>query len=192
MPYALDTYPSGMVLVGERQSVLRCPMCKVPTHRFEDGFDCDSKPSRDFSCSADGFEIVSQRVKEFFEERATGDVEFFPLVRGYWVVLPKRSVFLDLSEAELYVYNEQNNSIGPACGRMNGIFLKKPWNSRIMNSERMIEGHEVAREAQELGSQGAEMIGLLVGDEMMGLIKSAGFSGVEEYYHLEQPVPPNK
>lgn len=187
MPYALNLYPSGKVLVYDKSEARRCWTCEIPTHRYEERFSIDKTVGKDFSYTADGFNMVSRKGRAFLEANATSEIEFFDAGRGYSVIRPVQSIFWDMSNASASVENEFGNGICPRCGRAPQLGCDRPWDKVFMAGERKIGEFDIVRGEQLMGFKGKEILDIIVGDGLMAKMKAAKLSGVQTPNWFDQP-----
>lgn len=193
MPYLVLDRLNGLALLGlygwhadegvnenTRPEVRRCPGCHTATHPYEEGFLESRKPGKAITSSIDGFQVVSAKVRSFFETNGVENVEYFPLPSGYFVMRPKRSVFFDLSENDLYYVG-----ICKTCGRVTGRLIRYPATNNLMAGQPSIGELDVLNGLPGLGEPLAST--LVIGDGLYAKMVEAKFTGVDEYWPVDQP-----
>lgn len=185
MPYELDTYENGEIILEGRQ-VRRCKKCHVPTHPFEDLSRINRSPRRDFSCTSDGFEIASEKVKIMFEKLSPSPVSYFSVFNNYWAIRPDKYIFCDVSGAGVYAYNQQGNSFCTFCARLTGIFVNKPWEVTLMAGQERVGDYDILRVFPEFGDPLHKMMGIILGDKLFDAIRKTPFTGIQDFYHFNQ------
>lgn len=188
MPYELGVKPNGESLVNGRRDIRRCPRCKAPTHRESESFVVDLPPTMDLSYSADGFMVFSKKAKDVIEEISPNQVDFHDLLPRHFVGIPKRSVYLDLSNSDLQGPNIDLDisKFCKMCGRSRGLGVLQS-EIRIMPGQIALGPRDILRAKPDFGGLGVEIMMLLIGDELFEEIKRQKLTGLDEPLYFEHP-----
>lgn len=174
MPYLIIGQDSYIDLLRGRRDVSVCPSCKVATHPFAQGFVAKRKPKHDLCGGTEEIDIISPRFKTFLEEYSMGEVDYYPMPSGFFVIRPVRSVFLDLRGKR-----PMHTSFCETCGRMNAFHAAIfDGQDKILIGQGQVADMEILRAAQQFGSAGHNGSPIIVGDGLGQAIKDAKFKGV--------------
>lgn len=157
---------NGKVLLEENPHARKCPACGRFTHPWEDFGDLKARTIYHFNVTADSVPVASPKFKAILDDFGVNDVDYFPLSSGFFVIRPRKSVFLDLSDCEMRI-----GEYCQTCFRPKSV-LGKSWRARLLTGERDIGPHEMVRGKQEFGSGINFHTTFLVGDELGDYIKA--------------------
>lgn len=157
---------NGKVLLEDNSRARKCLSCGRFTHPWEDLGDLRMRTIYHFNITADGVPMASPKFKAILDDFGVKEVDYFPLSSGFFVIRPRRSVFLDLSDCEMRV-----GEYCQICCRPKSM-LGKSWRARLLSGEREIGPREMVRGAQEFGSGVNFQTKFLVGDELGAHIKA--------------------
>lgn len=170
MPIELDRWGNGLELLFP-ETARSCPTCEIYTHPWEDWTDTSKKIKEDWSCSCEGLDVVSQKVKDIIEDHGVPDVDFFPLSNGCYLFRPRKRLFLDVSDAL-----QRTEEHCKTCGRMTA-FLGEPADYKLLKGQKPVAFHEIVRSAQEWGGAPYMVPSIILGDEIAGALNYEGLRG---------------
>jgi hypothetical protein len=157
---------NGKVLLEDNPLARKCPTCGRFTHPWEDFGDIKTRTIYHFNITADRVPMVSSAFKVMLDEFGVENVDYFPLSSGFFVVRPRRSIFLDLSDCEMRI-----GEYCQTCCRPKSV-LGKSWRARTLEGERPVGPRELVRGEQELGGGPNFITSFYVGSELAAHIKA--------------------
>jgi predicted RNA-binding Zn-ribbon protein involved in translation (DUF1610 family) len=113
MPFILSTDFNGIDLLSKDGSVALCKKCNQPTGKWTERVDTTRKVKKDFSCSRDGFTMVTKKFKDLYDTNDFQGCDLTPLSSGDYILIPTRRVDVDLKRMK-YLGGETC----PTCGQI--------------------------------------------------------------------------
>lgn len=171
--FGKDTYNNFR---GRNSKLEACPTCDVVLDLFCHGFPGKMRPKYDLSSTLEGFDVSSLRFKELLDEHCTSAIEYFETGGGYFVLRPKRVVFIDLRDM-----HPEYMGICATCGRYiayHALGLSRP---RLLAESGPVGPFDLVSSHQEFGPHQQRNFFLFAGDGLIDLMKSSGMKGICEH-----------
>lgn len=174
--FGTDTY---IDFRGRKTVVPACSQCNMDFDTFAAPFLGKAKPKYDLSVILEDKDLVSPHLKTFLNANCTSDISYYETGGGYFVIMPNRTLFLDLSRMAPN-FGERCVS----CGRHVSLTanLSRPW---ILKGQQAVNPFDLVRTYQKFGNYRQLHSILVAGDELVAGLKAAKMKGISYIDCLE-------
>jgi hypothetical protein len=184
MPIELSPAGNGLSVRTWKTDVRYCPTCLRLTHPFEDGDTSEPASRLDISTSSDGMLMVSRRFREMLEVWGVADLEFRTLANRMSLMLPRRTVFRDLTHVE--------HRIEPPCRGCALPAIRLGFDiagEALMAGQTPVGDMDIARIVPSFVNECGAFYHLAIGDKLWEKMRAAKVRGIGSRGPLEQPAP---